>query len=356
MKKGVIITGVVVVAVVAAVVLPRVLKPKAVVAEAPIPVVEVQTPVTGTIELFRELVGTVEPSDVVYTYPKISGEVTEVYIKTGDVVKEGQAICKIDNKQVDSARLSVESAQQALSDAQTNLARQQSLFASGDIASAAFEQAQTQAKNAQINYETAKINYDNQLEYSNVTASIAGTIEICNIEVHDNISTQDTICVISGAGSRAVNFAVPEKIVKQLSVGADLTIEKNGTEYGGNITEISSMIDADTGLFKVKASVENGDALSTGSTVKLHVIADKQENVMTLPVDTVYYTGGDAYVYLFENGTVHQVPIEVGIYDSDNIQILSGITEADQVITTWSSELFEGSKVQLPQTETKSAE
>lgn len=371
MKKGVIIAGIVVVAAAAAVIVPRALKPKAVAEEAPIPVVEVQTPELGTIELFRDLVGKVEPSDVVYTYPKMAGEVVEVYVKAGDVVKEGQALCKIDTKQVDSARLSLESAKQALSDAQTNLSRQQALFAAGDIASAAFEQAQTQAKNAQISYENAKINYDNQMEFSNITASIAGKVEIFDVEVHDNVSSQNLICVISGEGSKAVNFSVPEKIVNQMSVGDVVTIEKNGSEYEGNITEVSSMIDSATGLFKVKASVDSGDALPTGSTVKLNVTSDRQENVMTLPVDAVYYSGGDAYVYTYVDGTVHQVPVEVGIYDSEKIQILSGISASDQVITTWSSELFEGSKVQRPgaagqteaaaqggedQTETKSAE
>ena len=67
---------------------------------------------------------------------------------------------------------------------------------------------------------------------------------------------------------------------------------------------------------------------------------------MTIPVDAVYYSGGDAYVYTYDNGTVHHIPVEVGIYDSERIQILSGISAADEVITTWSSELFEGSRVQ----------
>lgn len=346
MKKGVIIAGVVVAALAAAVIVPRALKPKAVVEEAPLPIVEVQKPQIGTIELYRDLVGKVEPSDVVYIYPKMAGEVIDVFVKAGDVVQEGQAICKIDTKQVDSARLSLESAQQALSDAQTNLSRQQALFAAGDIASAVFEQAQTQAKNAQINYENAKINYDNQMEYSNITATIAGKIEICDIEVHDNVSSQNLICVIAGEGSKAVTFSVPEKIAVQLNVGDTVTIDKNGSSYEGSVTEVSSMIDAATGLFKVKSSVDSGDALPTGSAVKLYVTSDKQENVMTLPVDAVYYSGGDAHVYTYDNGTVHQIPVEVGIYDSEKIQILSGISGDDEVITTWSSELFEGSKVQ----------
>ncbi len=355
MKKSVVVIGAVVV-VLGGLVAFRALKPTSGETEAPIPVVEVQTPRPGTIELFRDLVGTVEPSDVVYIYPKMAGEVLEVFVKAGDMVEKGQAICTIDTKQVDNARLSLQSAEIARNDAQRNLERQQALFAAGDISSAAFEQAQTQARSTQIQYETAKINYDNQMEYSNVTADIAGKIETCDIEVHDNVSSQNLICVIAGEGSKVVSFAVTEKVVNQMHAGDEVKIEKNSTDYHGTITDVSTMIDASTGLFKIKASVENGDALPTGSTVKLSVTSDKEEDVMTLPVDSVYYSGGDAYVYTYDNGTVHYVPVEVGIYDSELIQILGGVSEQDQVITTWTSELYEGSQVQIAGEQTAETE
>ena len=347
MKKGIIIGGVVVVALGAAVVVPRLMRPKAVLEEAPVPVVEVEKPRPADIVLYRNLVGTVEPSDVVYIYPKAAGEITDVFVKAGDVVSEGQAICRIDTKQVDSARLSMEAAKTALDNANANLARQQALFAAGDIASATFEQAEMQAKSAQIQYDQAKLNYDYQIEFSNITAPIGGVVEQCDVEVHDNVAQQSLLCVISGEGSKAITFSVTEKVVDQLKTGDPITIEKNGKEYQGGITEISSMIDAATGLFKIKASVENGDALPTGSAVSLFVVSDRADQVMSIPVDAVYYSGGDAYVYTYDNGIVHHVPVEVGIYDSERAEILSGIGNQDQVITTWSSELLEGAQVQI---------
>ena len=356
MKKGIIIVAGVAAALAAVIAVPKVLRLKTVMEEAPIPVVEVQNPEPGDIELYRNLVGTVEPSDVVYIYPKMAGEVTDVFVKAGDMVQEGQPICTIDTKQVEAAKLSMEAAKVAMDNAATNLVRQQALFAAGDISSAVFEQSQAQATSARIQYDTAKLNYDNQVEFSNITAPIAGKVEIIDMEVHDNVSQQMLICVIAGEGSKAVSFSVTEKVVNQLHAGDPIVIEKNGTEYQGAITEVSSMIDAATGLFKVKASVDSGDALPTGSAVKLYVTSDKAENVMTLPVDAVYYSGGDAYVYTYDNGTVHRVAVEEGIYDSERIEILSGLTMEDQVITTWSSELFEGSRVQTaPAAETPAA-
>ena len=103
-KKKVIITAVVIVAA-AAIILPRFLKPKEEVAAASVPVVSIQKPEIGNIELYTGLTGTVEPSDIVYIIPKAAGEVTDVYVKAGDYVEEGQELLHIDTKQVDGALL-----------------------------------------------------------------------------------------------------------------------------------------------------------------------------------------------------------------------------------------------------------
>lgn len=83
MNKGVIIAGVAVAAIGAAMIVPRVMKPKAVLEEAPVPVVDVEKPQSRDIVLYRNLVGTVEPSDVVYIYPKAAGEITDVFVRPG---------------------------------------------------------------------------------------------------------------------------------------------------------------------------------------------------------------------------------------------------------------------------------
>ena len=236
MRKGIIVGGVLVVALAAVVAAPKLLREKAAVEEAPIPTVEVQKMEPATIILRRNLVGTVEPSDVVYIYPKAAGEVTDVYIKAGDVVAEGQAVCKIDTKQVEAARLSMEAAKTALDNANSTLARQQALFAAGDIASATLEQVQTQARSAKIQYDQAKLNYNYQVEFSNITAPMGGVVEQCNVEVHDNVAQQSLVCVISGEGSKQLTFSVTEKVVNHLQVGEDVAIDKNGTKYQGTIT------------------------------------------------------------------------------------------------------------------------
>ncbi len=344
MKKKLII-GVAVLVLLALVAM-RLLKPQEKEVAASVPVVTTQNPATDSIYLKTGLTGSIEPADIVYVIPKAAGEITEVSVKAGDMVEEGQKLVHIDTKMVDSARIALDTAAVSVSDANKNLQRMQVLAAGGDISQQQLESAQSAAKMAQLQYDSAKLNYNNQIEFSDVTAPISGKVESVNVEVHDNVSQQNMICVISGEGSKSVSFSVTERIVGNLNVGDRIELEKNGSDYTGVITEISSMVDAATGLFKVKASVDNANALATGAQVKLYVTSEQTENAMVIPTKAVSYAGGQAYVYTLDGEMVHEVPVTVGIYDSEKTEILEGISKNDEVIITWTSELFEGAKAQ----------
>ena len=346
-KRTKIITGVVIAGILAAAAVPRFLKPAEVAEQVTIPVVKAETPQTGTITLSKEVIGTVEPSDIIYGMPKVAGEILEIYVNPGDVVEAGQPLCRIDNKQIDSSKISMDAAKVALDTANANLARMQVLYDSGDISAQSFEQVQTSAQSAKLQYDGAKLAYDLQVEYSTVTAPIAGKIESSTMALHNTVAQSSQLCVITGEGGKKLTFSVADSLRNALSLGDEIVMEKQGTEYTGTVTEIGSMVNPQTGLFDIEASVDNGGTLAPGVKIQLSVVSDKSENVMTLPVDCVYYDGGDAYVYTYENGTVHKVPVEVGIYDSERAEIVSGISEDNLVITTWTSELTEGALVTL---------
>lgn len=348
MKKRTIIIGAVVVVVLAAAILPRFFRKEQFGQAVSLPILSAQAPQIGNLELTTDLIGTIEPSDVVYIYPKASGDVVSVDVQAGDVVQQGQLICTIDTKQVDSAKNNMDTARLNLESARADFERMSLLYNSGGISSQEYEQYRNAYELAQVSYTSAQQAYQTQVEYSSITAPISGTVELADMEVHDTVSQSNLICVISGEGGKIVSFSVTERIRDYLNVGDPMAVEKDGKEYAGTIQEVSTMADTQTGLFQVKAALTEEGNLPTGSSVKLSVISERTQDAMLVPVDAVYFEGGNSYLYTYDldEGVVHKIQVETGIYDSEQMEILSGITMDDLVVNTWSSELYDGAQAQ----------
>lgn len=315
--------------------------------ESNVTVVNAANPTTGDVSVTSSLTGTVEAADVVYVYAKAGGDVTAVNVKAGDIVSQGQVLMEINTEQVESAKNNMDSAQVNLSQAQSNLNRMQILYGSGDLSDQEYEQYQNNLKSAELQYESAKLQYEKQVEYSTISAPIAGRVESVDVDVYDRVNQSAQLCVIAGEGQNSITFYVTQRMMQNLKTGDELEISKNGTTYTGNITEISNMVDASTGLFKVKGDMTGSDEIAIGSTVKIELVTERAENAMLVPVDAIYYSGGNAYVYLYEDGKAKMTSVEVGIYDSKNAQILSGLNADDMVVSTWSSNLYEGADIRL---------
>lgn len=345
-KIGKIAAGVVTVGVLGTLVFFRMNQEEVVMEAIPDPTVRVENPVKETIELRTGLTGTVSAAESVYVIAMGSGEVLEVYAELGDMVEKDQALFKIDNKQLEAAKITVDTVNLQLKDAQANLDRMKVLYESGDISAQAYEQVVSGVETLKLQLESAKLNLDVQQDSTVVKAPVSGRLESFNVKEHDMLSA-GMVGVIAGEGNKTVTFAVTERVQQGIKVGDPFTVEKNGLEYHGTITEVGTMVDMQTGLFTVKASLEDAEGIANGSMVKLYVTAQKAENVVTVPADCVNYDDGVPFVYTYdaESGQAVKVMVEDGLVDSERIEIASGLDCEDQVIVSWTRELYDGAKV-----------
>ena len=255
-KLGKIAAGVVVAGALGAVVFFRLNQKESVMEAIPDPTVRVENPAEATIELRTGLTGTVSAEENVYIIAAGAGEVLEVYAKVGDLVEKDQELFKIDNLQLDSAKIQLDAAKIQLNDAQTNLNRMKVLYESGDISAQAYEQVVSGVEAAKLQVKGLQLAYDAQMDATVVKAPISGRLESFNVVEHNMVS-QGMVGVITSEGSKTVTFAVTERVQKGIQAGDPFTVEKNGMEYHGTITEVGTMVDMQTGLFVVKAALED---------------------------------------------------------------------------------------------------
>lgn len=361
MKKGVKIVIVLLILLgVAFLVGRRLLKPKEEVEVTQLPLATGISVEKGDLFITESLVGTIEASEQYALASKVSGEVLEIYAENGAELKKGDKIARLDNqKQIDAAKYTLEQAEaqaKAATDARNRLA---SLQASGDISAQDFEAADAQAKAAEAQVKAAKLNYDTQVEFATITAPADGVLQN-SILVKDAMIPQGTqIASLMGKGKQQLVFSVTEELMKNLSLGQEVKVEKGQEQYSGSITEISGVMNAQTGLFTVKANLENS-ALPEGSRVKLTVTKDSRKQVNLLPLSVIYYDNGSPYVYLLEkgegeNGSIKKQFVELGLQGEEKVEILSGLSEKDLVVSSWNNEMYDGAKVRLSSSETEAS-
>ena len=236
-----------------------------------------------------------------------------------------------------------------LTEAQLNIDTTPVQEAGKRTAALGVDSAAAQVNSAKVGAAGAKVGIDSaeyQLDMYTLTAPIDGVIEAVNVEAHDFASPGNPAFVISNKDTMTVTFGVSEGIRGTLKVGQKIEVERNDKIYSATITEIGSMIDQTTGLFMIKSCVSTpDDSLLTGSTVK--VIADtySKSGVLLIPYDAVYYDDSQPYVYVADGDVAKRRDIETDIFDEQTITVVSGLTEEDRLITSWSANLRDGAVI-----------
>ena len=382
------IIGIVIIAIIALLAVKRIFFSADKIEINPLSTVSVGHAEQGDVSVETSLIGNVQPGDVYHVVPKVSGELTEIFVAVGDTVHEGDPICTIDNsKSVDSAKIQLDSAtvqlkttEDAVSLAKTNLDRMSALFQTGDISRQSLEQTQNAYDQAQAAFDAAKLQkdaaelqYDTQVEFSTVTAPVDGTVESSDMSINGLVSSASQVCVISSDGDNKVVFNVTDRLLTAFKPGTPVTVTKQGEEYAAKVTSVSTLPDSITGLYQIEAAFTKANPIANGSSVKLTFVSEERNGVLTVDTDDISYDGGLTYVYTLSYndedaelaegstigdgnraGTVHKTEVETGLSDNDKTEILSGIDADTLLITTWSSQLYEGAQVQvLPEDEAR---
>ena len=330
----------------------RIMKPKEEVEGKALPTVTCISMEKGDIAVKEELLGEISAKEQFRLLSKISGEVLEIDKENGSEVKKGERIALLDNqKQIDAAKYSLEQAKAQAEVARDSRDRLATLKESGDVSVQDFEAADAQAKAAEAQLKAAKLNYDTQVEFSEITAPSDGILQNSILVKGAFIPQGTQLATLMGAGAQQVLFSVTEELVKNLSVGQSIMLEKGKESYPGTITEISSVLLPETGLFPVKAEVENTD-FPEGSKAKISLTKDSRTSVNILPLNVLYYENGEAFVYVFEGtdgneGLLRKKKVELGLSGEESAEILSGLSDRDKVVSSWNNEMFDGAKVRL---------
>jgi len=277
------------------------------------------------------------------------------------------------------AKTDVESARQALDAAQRVYDNRQALLRQGalaqklvDDAKVALVQAQSQfetaqqhlkslqtvgrteqVKSAQAQEAAAKAHYENaqaQVSYAEVRSPMNGVISDRPINVGEMASSGSALVSIVDLSRVVARASVPVQQTAALKVSAPATISGAGGELTGKVTVVSPAVDPNTTTIQVWVEAPNpGERLKLGSTVQISIDAGAIPNAIVVPLPALLASdeGGEKVMVAGSDGLAHERPVKTGVRSGDDVQILDGVKEGEQVITQGGLGLDDKAKIEV---------
>lgn len=230
---------------------------------------------------------------------KTTGTVKETYIRNGDFINIGDLIMVIEN---DDLSENLKEAKTSLADAYTELS---------DI--------------------------KDEYSFYTITAPIDGVVTSVNVSEGDYVRSESTLAKLVNNYEIEFEIDVDELDILDLEVGqeAKVTIdaieETSSTPLIGKVSEIAleGTTMSSVTSYPVTISLTGNDDIRMGMNCSAEIVVKSAENVLVVPVEAIT-TRKNKYYVTMENGEEREV--EVGIYNEDYIEIVSGLTEGEKVM------------------------
>ena len=342
----------------------------------------------GSFSKKVDATGEIFATELIDVGAQVSGQIKKLYVKLGDQVKKGDMIASIDsstqqnsidNKEAQLAiyKAQLESAKVALNIAKTQFDRENALFAKNATSKQEFETAkntysansakikelEAQIKQTNIELSTAKIN----LGYTKITAPRDGTVVSVQVEEGQTVNanqTTPTIVNIADLSHVKMKMQIAEGDITKIKVGTPveysilseptkkfqttvssidpgLTTLSDGS-YGSSSSSKSSYSSSSSSssavYYYAQSIVDNKDGiLRIGMTTQNELLIANVEDAIIVPSIGIKKDENGTFVYVLKDGKPVKTAVKTGIKDNLDTQIISGINEGDEIITSQGS-------------------
>lgn len=309
---------------------------------------------------YIDLQGKIDAKNTAYVAPHgMGGVVRALYVKKGDYVRKGQIVAKLDDavarQQVAAAQQQTGAVRAQLNLAKTTLQRQQNLWANniGAEMQVIKAKADVEALTSQLNAAEAQVRMAReQQNFSNVTADISGVVDQVNVRVGETFTgmsaTGPQISIVNTSVLKLL-VQVPETYLERVRVGTPLVVtlpEANNKTIKTTASVVSKLIDPSSRSFYVEANVPSDPAIRANQIAKVQVQDYARAEAITIPVNTLQTDPQGKYVLVAvtENKKLiaRKKRVIVGELYGDRLEIKSGLSSGDQLITHGFESLYEG--------------
>ncbi len=357
------------------------------------------TPVkTREVRRVVESIGTMYPFDETVISAEIDGRVDDVKMDLGDRVTAGQILVHISDEeqryllaemeaqlQQSLERIGLQNehekvadireapeprrARADLIDAEQKYKRTRDLVEQGIASRADLDQAEARYKALQAGYdstlnqarnliqdvERTKAQLDLQrkkLRDTTVRAPFAGAVKERQVNIGQYVRVNTPLLTLVKIDPIRLKIEVPERMAPWLRTGQTAQVSLEAFEnrtFTGRIWRISPTVDQTKRTFLVEALIDNPKSeLKPGSYARARIPTDKMERIRLVPTRAVTYLFGSNKAYVVRNGdTIDSRDLKLGDRYDQDVEVMEGVQEGEEIATTQLSRLETGTKVRV---------
>lgn len=316
-----------------------------------------------------------------------AGIVTAVRVEEGDRVGAGQVLCSLDDREL---RIDLELAEQRLAQTRIQLeaagirkeqtetrlankreelnrneeALEQGLLAESEVSvqrhdvqdlehevrvvESTVRESLFRIEELESEIEKVKL----QISQTSITAPFRGRITERSVELGQSVRVGDRLYKLGAFTPLYADVFIPEQDSRQVRPGQHVTVRLGTGEAEmaeGVVERISPVVDGDTGTVKgtVRFDPPSG-AFRPGAFVRVEIDVDVHEDAVLIPKQAVMEEDGRLYVAIVEpSGFARREQVETGYQDEFRIEVISGVTEGESVVTAGQGKIKNGDKTRV---------
>lgn len=313
-----------------------------------------------TLEIYEEVVGSIENVIDPKIGAEVAGRVTRVLGFTGMKVKRGDLLAEIDaqdfeiQSRADAAE--VKRLQALLENQERVVARQQKLVAQGFISQNALDEALAQRAVLREQLTAARARAEStgrSLGKTRVVAPIDGEIESQVVASGDYVKLGDPLFTLVGMSRLRAHLLFPESAGNRIRPGLKVRLESPaapGRFIETRIDEIKPTVNAGNRALDAIVRFDGIDgAFRGGGSVNARVVISVRENALMVPEQSVVLRPAGKVVYVVKDGRAAQRVVETGLRQDGRQEITKGLAPGEVIATDGAGFLSDGAAVMLAQ-------
>lgn len=265
----------------------------------------------------------------------------------GDALEAGQVIVYLDNPEHEN-NIRIESRQLELDISQREFEKQKSLYEKGGVTLRELKTAESSYIDANYNYKNARI----QLEKLTIRAPFNGLItDLPYYTPGVKVPVGQLMAQVMDYGQLHAEVKFPAKDLARIKTGQKVL----ATHYllahdtlSGEIVQVSPAIDPVSRSFKAAVRVNNPERqLRPGMFVKFDAIVAQKDSVIVIPKSIILAKRAGNTVFVVDKGAAFEKVISTGLENSDQVEVVDGLSVDDRLVVKGYETLRDRSKVKV---------